>query len=72
MNRRLLSSLVSRLLMLMSAGAWTQFAQCGGVEATVFDPSGAVTPGVQIAQFDLAQSQIWAGGPGPASFVNHR
>ena len=45
------------LLLLVSPLAWSQFAQRGGIEGTVFDPSGAVLPGAQVTLLDLAQRQ---------------
>ncbi len=57
MNRHILISVVSLFLLLFSASAWAQFAQRGGIEGTVFDPSGAVVPGAQITLLDLAQNQ---------------
>ena len=57
MNRRILLALVSLFVLLLSASAWAQFAQRGGIEGTVFDPSGAVIPGRKITLLDLAQNQ---------------
>jgi hypothetical protein len=57
MNRRILLSVVFLSLLLVSASAWAQFAQRGGIEGTVFDPAGAVVPGAQITLLDIAQSQ---------------
>jgi len=44
-------------LLLVSANLQAQFAQRGGIEGTVFDPSGAVVPGVAITLLDLSQNQ---------------
>ncbi len=57
MNRRILLYAVSFSLLFLAANAWAQFAQRGGIEGTVFDQSGAVVPGAQIALLDLAQNQ---------------
>ena len=57
MSRRIPLSVVSLVLLLVSASAWAQFAQRGGIEGTVFDPSGAVVPGTQITLLDVAQNQ---------------
>jgi hypothetical protein len=43
--------------LLFASPAWSQFAQRGGIEGTVFDASGAVIPGAQITLLDLAQRQ---------------
>jgi len=48
---------LSILLLVASSPAWSQFAQRGGIEGTVFDPSGAVLPGAQITLLELAQNQ---------------
>ncbi|MGO8720775.1 MAG: carboxypeptidase regulatory-like domain-containing protein [Acidobacteriaceae bacterium] len=45
------------LLLIATVSAWAQFAQRGGIEGTVFDPSGAVVPGAQITLRDIAQNQ---------------
>jgi hypothetical protein len=57
MNRWTLLSMISLFLILISASARAQFAQRGGIEGTVFDPSGAVLPGAQITLRDIAQNQ---------------
>ena len=57
MKLRLLLPLLSILLLVVSSPAWSQFAQRGGIEGTVLDPSGAVLPGAQITLLDLAQNQ---------------
>lgn len=45
------------LLALVSPSTWSQFAQRGGIEGTVLDPSGAVIPGAQTTLLDIAQNQ---------------
>lgn len=50
-------TIVLFLVFLVSPLAWSQFAQRGGIEGTVFDPSGAVLPGAQVTLLDLAQRQ---------------
>lgn len=57
MNRRILLSIVLVLLLGWSDISWSQFAQRGAVEGTVFDPSGAVVPGVKITLLDMSQNQ---------------
>ena len=56
MNRRTLVSVLFLFLLLPLSG-WAQFAQRGGIEGTVFDPSGAVVPGAQITLLDIAHNQ---------------
>lgn len=57
MNRRIFFSLLSICLLIAPRILLAQFAQRGGIEGTVFDPSGAVVPGAQITLLDLAQNQ---------------
>ncbi|HEX4005103.1 MAG TPA: TonB-dependent receptor [Acidobacteriaceae bacterium] len=59
MNRRSLLLALSAFLIFLtiSAPAWAQFAQRGGLAGTVFDSSGAVVPGAQVTLLDLAQKQ---------------
>lgn len=57
MNRRIVLLALSLLLLFLSAPAWAQFAQRGGLAGTVFDSSGAVVPGAQVTLTDLAQKQ---------------
>jgi hypothetical protein len=57
MNRRILLSIVLLFFLTLPGTSWAQFAQRGGIEGTVFDPSGAVVPGVNITLLDLAQNQ---------------
>lgn len=57
MNRRIPLLVVSLFLLLVPANIWAQFAQRGSIEGTVFDPSGAVVPGADIALLNLAQNQ---------------
>src|SRR6202167_855525 len=57
MHRRNLFSVIWLLLLLTPAGLWAQLAQRGGIEGTVFDPSGAVLAGAQITLLDIAQNQ---------------
>ncbi len=57
MNPRWLIALFELLLLTASPTAWSQFAQRGGVEGTVFDQTGAVVPGVHVILLDLAQKQ---------------
>jgi hypothetical protein len=45
------------LLLALCPLSWSQFAQRGGIEGTVFDSSGAVLPGAQVTLTDLAQKQ---------------
>ena len=60
-RRRLTRSFSALLLMLpalfLAAPAIAQFAQRGGVEGFVFDPSGAVIVGAQVTLVDLAEKQ---------------
>ena len=44
-------------LLIATVAGWAQFAQRGGIEGTVFDPSGAIVPGAQITLLDTAQNQ---------------
>lgn len=57
MNRRILLSIILLFPLTQPGTSWAQFAQRGGIEGTVFDPSGAVVPGVNIILLDLAQNQ---------------
>jgi hypothetical protein len=57
MNRRILLPVVSLFLLLVSASAWAQFAQRGGIAGTVTDALGSVLPASQITLLDLAQNQ---------------
>ncbi len=57
MNRRILSLLLFPVLLFASLNLWAQFAQRGSIEGTVFDPSGAVVPGVQVTLLDVTQNQ---------------
>ncbi len=57
MNRRILFSVISLILLLLPICGWAQFAQRGGVAGTVFDQTRAVVPGAQIILLDLTQNQ---------------
>lgn len=59
MNRRIQLSLAFLCMLLLSSPCHlrAQFAQRGGIEGTVFDPSGAVVPSAQITLLDVAQNQ---------------
>ena len=57
MIRRIPLPALPLLLLLLSASAWAQFAQRGGLSGTVFDSSGAVVPGAQVTLLDPAQKQ---------------
>ncbi len=73
MHRRNLFSAIWLLLFLTPAGLWAQFAQRGGIEGTVFDPSGAVLAGAQITLLDIAQNQsrqLKADAAGHFEFTN--
>jgi hypothetical protein len=56
MNRRTLLSLVSLFVLLLSASAWAQFAQRGGIEGTVFDANGAVVPGARVTLLNIGMA----------------
>jgi Carboxypeptidase regulatory-like domain len=58
MGRRILLLVVSLLLLLVSANAPAQFAQRGGVEGNVYEPSGAVVPGAQITLLNIGMADI--------------
>jgi hypothetical protein len=73
MNRRFLLSLVSLFLLLVSASAWAQFAQRGGVGGTVFDANGAVVPGAQVTLLNIGMAdtrQVTADSVGHFEFDN--
>ena len=57
MNRRVLLSALSLFLVLAPVRSWAQFAQRGGIQGTVYDPSGAVVPGVQVNAVQIGQTQ---------------
>lgn len=57
MNRRILLSVVSLFLVLLSAHAWGQFAQRGGIEGTVLDSIGAAIPNAQVSLIDVARNE---------------
>src|SRR5580658_6791671 len=57
MNPRILHSVVLLFPLILPAALLAQFAQRGALEGTVFDPSGAIVPGVQITLLDIAQNQ---------------
>jgi hypothetical protein len=54
MNRCILISL---FMLLVCPAAWSQFAQRGGIEGTVMDPTGAVVPNAQVTLLNIEQSQ---------------
>jgi hypothetical protein len=57
MNSRRLTWIFLLLLTAAFPSAWAQFAQRGGLEGTVVDPTGAVIPGARITLLDIAQKQ---------------
>ena len=73
MNRRIFCLIFAALMFSVSVSSPAQFAQRGGVAGTVFDSSGAVVPGADIALLDLAQNQgrhIQADAAGHFEFDN--
>ena len=66
MRRRILFPLSLLVLLLASLNLQAQFAQRGSIEGTVFDPSGAVVPGVQVTLLDVAQNQTQKAQTGAA------
>ncbi len=62
-------------VLILSTGlpCFGQFAQRGGIDGTVYDPSGAVIPGAQVTLRDIAQNhsrQIKADSAGHFEFNN--
>lgn len=56
MNRRIPLSVVTLFMFLLSANAWAQFAQRGGIEGTVFDSNGAAIQNAQVILHDVAHN----------------
>lgn len=57
MNRFTRAAFVAFAITLLSLSAGAQFAQRGGVQGTVSDPSGAVVPGAQMKLVQVGQNQ---------------